>query len=280
MLQLRLLVTKVPKTLFTELKRAPCNKRYLHFVPLTKTRLSNPTSLLKCQESLKFRIRVFARPFVATPQIPEKKEKKQKKLLRENIYTIPNLLTVGRLIAAPYVGYLIVNHDYPLALGVFVLAGLTDMLDGFIARRYNLKTIVGSIIDPMADKALMTVLTVTLAMQNLIPMPLAYVILGRDAGLVIAAFYYRYISLPKPKTLVRYFDFSIPSAEVRPTNISKINTLLQLVLMTGTLTTATFGQPSPEVLTALQWAVGGTTIWSGASYIYSKDAVRILNQAK
>lgn len=51
-----------------------------------------------------------------------------KKILRENIYTIPNMLTVGRLIAAPYVGYLIVNHDYPLALGVFVLAGLTDMV--------------------------------------------------------------------------------------------------------------------------------------------------------
>lgn len=49
-------------------------------------------------------------------------------LLHENIYTIPNMLTVGRLIAAPYVGYLIVNHEYPLALGVFVLAGLTDMV--------------------------------------------------------------------------------------------------------------------------------------------------------
>ncbi|GAA5799858.1 hypothetical protein HPULCUR_005277 [Helicostylum pulchrum] len=277
MIQLRLLTTRVPKTLFTELKRVPCNKRFIHFVPLNKNSLKSE-SLLKCQETLKFRVKVFARPFVATPQIPGKKEKKQ--ILHENIYTIPNMLTMGRLIAAPYVGYLIVNHDYQLALGVFVLAGLTDMLDGFIARRYNLKTIVGSIIDPMADKTLMTVLTVTLAMQNLLPMPLAYVILGRDAGLVIAAFYYRYISLPKPKTLVRYFDFSIPSAEVRPTNISKVNTLLQLVLMTGTLTAVTLGQPSLEVLSALQWAVGGTTIWSGASYIYSKDAVRILNQAK
>ncbi|KAI8985190.1 CDP-alcohol phosphatidyltransferase-domain-containing protein, partial [Pilobolus umbonatus] len=200
--------------------------------------------------------------------------------LHENIYTIPNLLTVGRLIAAPYIGYLIVNQDYPLALGVFVAAGLTDMLDGYIARRFNLKTIVGSIIDPMADKALMTVLTITLATQELIPMSLAYIILGRDAGLVLAAFYYRYISLPKPKTLVRYFDFSIPSAEVRPTMISKVNTALQLLLMTGTLSTATFGIPSNEILTGIQWLVGGTTVWSGMSYIYSKDAVRILNQAK
>jgi cardiolipin synthase len=49
-------------------------------------------------------------------------------LLHENIYTIPNMLTLGRLIAAPYVGYLIIQHEYPLALGVFVAAGLTDMV--------------------------------------------------------------------------------------------------------------------------------------------------------
>jgi cardiolipin synthase len=55
-------------------------------------------------------------------------------LLHENIYTIPNMLTVGRLIAAPYVGYLIVNHEYPLALGVFVAAGLTDMVCSFNPR--------------------------------------------------------------------------------------------------------------------------------------------------
>ncbi|KAG0174738.1 cardiolipin synthase [Apophysomyces sp. BC1034] len=198
----------------------------------------------------------------------------------ENIYTIPNFLTFSRLLSAPFVGYLIMNHNYDFALGVFALAGLTDMLDGYIARRYNLKTVVGSIIDPAADKALMTVMTVTLAMENVLPMSLAALILGRDAGLVLAAFYYRYISLPQPKTLVRYFDFSIPSAEVRPTMISKINTALQLVLMGTSLTSVTMGYPTPELMTAMHWLVGGTTVWSGASYVYSKDAVRILTQTK
>ncbi|KAI9277041.1 CDP-alcohol phosphatidyltransferase-domain-containing protein [Phascolomyces articulosus] len=196
----------------------------------------------------------------------------------ENIYTIPNFLTFARLVSAPFIGYLIMKHDYEFALGIFALAGFTDLLDGYIARKYNLKTVVGSIIDPAADKALMTVMTVTLAAEGVLPMPLAALILGRDAGLVLAAFYYRYISLPKPKTLVRYFDFSIPSAEVRPTMISKVNTALQLVLMAASLTSTALGQPSPEIMTALHWTVGGTTIWSGASYIYSKDAVRILNR--
>ncbi|KAI9311483.1 CDP-alcohol phosphatidyltransferase-domain-containing protein [Dichotomocladium elegans] len=198
----------------------------------------------------------------------------------ENIYTIPNFLTFARLLSAPFIGYLIVEHDYQLALGVFALAGFTDLLDGYIARKYNLKTVVGSIIDPAADKALMTVMTVTLAAENVLPIPLAALILGRDAGLVLAAFYYRYISLPEPKTLFRYFDFSIPSAEVRPTMISKVNTALQLALMAASLTTTALGVPSQEILTALQWTVGGTTVWSGASYIYSKDAVRILTNTR
>ncbi|KAI9493148.1 CDP-alcohol phosphatidyltransferase-domain-containing protein [Zychaea mexicana] len=196
----------------------------------------------------------------------------------ENIYTVPNFLTFARLVSAPFIGYLIMKHDYDFALGIFALAGFTDLLDGYIARKYNLKTVVGSIIDPLADKALMTVMTVTLAAEGVLPMPLAALILGRDAGLVLSSFYYRYISLPKPKTLVRYFDFSIPSAEVRPTMISKVNTALQLVLMAASLTSTALGQPSAEIMTALHWTVGGTTVWSGASYIYSKDAVRILNR--
>ncbi|KAH8548830.1 CDP-alcohol phosphatidyltransferase [Umbelopsis sp. PMI_123] len=196
----------------------------------------------------------------------------------ENIYTIPNILTFSRLLASPYIGYLIVNENYPLALGIFAVAGITDMLDGFIARRYNMKTFVGSIIDPLADKTLMTILTVTLAMKDLLPVPLAAIILARDGGLILSSFYYRYISLPPPKTFVRYWDFSIPSAEVRPTTISKINTALQLLLMGASLTSPVLGFPETTLLTGLQWTVGVTTIWSGASYVYSKDAVRILNK--
>jgi cardiolipin synthase len=60
---------------------------------------------------------------------------------------------------------------------------------------------------------------------------LAIVILGRDVGLGIAAIYYRWISLPAPKTFKRYWDFSLPSAEVRPTTVSKYNTALQLALV-------------------------------------------------
>jgi cardiolipin synthase (CMP-forming) len=67
------------------------------------------------------------------------------------------------------------------------------------------------------------------------PVWLAGIILGRDVGLAISAIYYRWISLPPPKTFTRYWDFSLPSAEVRPTTISKYNTFLQLALMGSTV---------------------------------------------
>ncbi|KAI4220708.1 MAG: hypothetical protein LQ349_008023, partial [Xanthoria aureola] len=203
----------------------------------------------------------------------------------ENIYNIPNILTFTRLVAAPVIGYLILHEQHVAALSLFIYAGATDLIDGWIARKWNLQTVVGTIIDPMADKTLMTVLTVSLAMQGAMPLPLAVVILGRDLLLSLAAVYYRYISLPPPKTLARYWDFSLPSAEVHPTGISKVNTALQLGLIGWTMGTMAVGGDlgwwGPEgALKAMWYLVGTTTVWSGASYIYTKDAVKILTSRK
>ncbi|KAI2776446.1 CDP-alcohol phosphatidyltransferase-domain-containing protein [Daldinia loculata] len=198
----------------------------------------------------------------------------------ENIYTVPNLLTFSRLIAAPFIGYAIVHDAHTLALGLFAYAGFSDLLDGWIARRWKLQTVVGSVVDPMADKMLMTVLTVCLAYKGALPAWLAVIILGRDVGLGIAAIYYRWISLPLPKTFTRYWDFSLPSAEVRPTTISKYNTFLQLGLMGATMVTPILTADVGMAMTAFQYLVATTTVWSGLSYVFSKDAVRILSENK
>ncbi|KAI0846314.1 hypothetical protein F5Y00DRAFT_244192 [Daldinia vernicosa] len=198
----------------------------------------------------------------------------------ENIYTVPNLLTFSRLIAAPFIGYAIVHDAHALALGLFAYAGFSDLLDGWIARRWKLQTVVGSVVDPMADKMLMTVLTVCLAYKGALPAWLAVIILGRDVGLGIAAIYYRWISLPPPKTFTRYWDFSLPSAEVRPTTISKYNTFLQLGLMGATMVTPVLTADVGMAMTAFQYLVATTTVWSGLSYVFSKDAVRILSENK
>jgi cardiolipin synthase (CMP-forming) len=108
---------------------------------------------------------------------------------------------------------------------------------------------------------------------------LATVILGRDISLSLAAFYYRYASLPAPKTLARYWDFSLPSAEVHPTFISKLNTFLQLGLIGATTAlplVTELGWDVAAPMAALQWVVLGTTVWSGGTYVWRGDRVVIL----
>ncbi|KAJ2859226.1 hypothetical protein FB639_005812, partial [Coemansia asiatica] len=200
---------------------------------------------------------------------------------RERILTIPNALTMARIVSSPYIGYLIVHQNYELALCGCVVFGLTDALDGYIARKYNMQSFVGSIIDPAADKVLMTTLTVALAYSGLLPTALAGVIVGRDVALSLAAFVVRWATLPGPKTLKRYFDLSIPSVEVRPTVISKWNTALQLALMSATLVAPVCGVPADwPGLVALQWITGATTVVSGLGYLFSKDAVHRLTKAE
>ncbi|KAK5166224.1 uncharacterized protein LTR77_008485 [Saxophila tyrrhenica] len=209
----------------------------------------------------------------------------------ENIYNLPNALTLSRLFAAPLTAYLLLHDHHKYALALFAYAGLTDLLDGWMARKFHLQTVAGSVIDPMADKALMIVLTVTLAVKGAIPVYLATLILGRDASLAVAAIYYRYASLPAPKTMMRYWDFSLPSAEVHPTTVSKYNTLLQLLLIGSTLAlpvVTSGGQYAgllgvgDEVLKQgmqyFQLLVAGTTVWSGLSYAFLRNVVTILGK--
>lgn len=99
----------------------------------------------------------------------EKEKPSTKAVVHENIYTIPNILTASRLVAAPIIGYSILTGSHTLALSLFAYAAVTDLVDGYIARRWNQQTVVGTVIDPMADKFLMTIGVVCLAMKAAIP---------------------------------------------------------------------------------------------------------------
>lgn len=210
--------------------------------------------------------------------------------IHENLYTVPNALTFTRLISAPIIGYLIVQGQASLALTLFVYSCVTDFLDGLIARRWNLQSVVGSVIDPLADKMLMMITTVCLATASEIPLYIATIIIGRDVGLGLSALVIRYLSLPAPKTFWRYWDFSIPSAEVHPTMISKINTALQMLYLGSMMIKPVFmlyladkfGPETTGVFLAyiqyLEWTVACTTIWSGFSYMFSKTAVKFVKR--
>jgi len=97
----------------------------------------------------------------------------RKPSLRENIYTFPNLLTVSRIAACPVLGWSILSDNYSAATCLLLYAGITDWLDGFMARKYDMTSVLGTILDPAADKALVSTLVVTLTMQGLLPCELS-----------------------------------------------------------------------------------------------------------
>ena len=128
----------------------------------TLARISPPP--LSSQNLLPLTSTVSDFPFYRQFSTPVPKVEK-----RENIYTIPNVLTFSRILSTPIIAYLIL-HDKPyLATGLLLYAGMTDLIDGWIARRYNLKSVVGTVIDPMADKFLVITLTGALAYAGAMP---------------------------------------------------------------------------------------------------------------
>ncbi|XP_033734541.1 cardiolipin synthase (CMP-forming)-like isoform X2 [Pecten maximus] len=190
----------------------------------------------------------------------------------ENIYTIPNLLTCLRIAVTPYLGYLVLTREFDLGFKIFVLAGLSDFLDGFIARNFkNQQSVLGSALDPVADKLLVSILTVTLSVAELLPVPLTCVIIGRDALLIAAGFYLRYITLPPPKNLKRYFDVTHATVTILPSTLSKWNTGLQICLIAASMAAPVFGYVDHVYLQGLWYLTGATTMASGIQYVVFRN---------
>ena len=101
------------------------------------------------------------------------------------IYNVPNLLTFTRLALSPVLGYLVVQNQFGHAFGLFLYMGVTDFVDGYIARRFNQRTMLGTILDPLADKVLMTTLTIALASADRLPrwFIIRWLLLGDHADL-------------------------------------------------------------------------------------------------
>uniref|UniRef100_A0A914XDW6 cardiolipin synthase (CMP-forming) n=1 Tax=Plectus sambesii TaxID=2011161 RepID=A0A914XDW6_9BILA len=205
--------------------------------------------------------------------------KDQTDAMKENVMTVPNALCVARIVLSPVIGYLVVNGQYTVALGLFSFAGLTDLLDGFIARRFvSQQSRLGSILDPIADKLLVSILFLSLTYVNLIPLALTGLIILRDVCLLAAGFIMRYKTLEPPKTIVRYFDPSISMMRIKPTGISKINTGLQLILVAASLAAPVFDFVGHPLLQGLCWLTAGTTLYSGLNYIWVKNTMETVKR--
>lgn len=131
--------------------------------------------------------------------------------------TIPTFLTISRFFLVPvFIGFFL-SDRFRLAVIVLVIASLTDMLDGFIARRYNMKSRLGSMLDPLADKFMMLVSFIVLSYRGVIPWLVTLVVIGRDFYIVLGAFYLNNI---KRINLV-----------FKPTKFSKLTTFTQFLLL-------------------------------------------------
>lgn len=171
---------------------------------------------------------------------------------------------------SPVIGYLVLTKAFAPAMVLFCIAGVSDMLDGYIARNFpGQASTLGMAMDPLADKLLMTIVTLSLTWADLFPTPLTVLFITRDVLLILAGFALRYISLSPPVTLRRYFDVSLPSAEVYPTNSSKVNTLVQLVAVAASLAAPLASWSGSPLLHGLWVLAGVTTVVSGASYAYN-----------
>ncbi|KAG7377633.1 cardiolipin synthase [Phytophthora pseudosyringae] len=187
-------------------------------------------------------------------------------LAMHQVVNVPNVITAARIAATPYLAHLIIQGDHVSAIGLLAVAGVSDWLDGFIARTFHQESIVGSFLDPFADKLLIGTLSLSMMWTGLLPLPLAALILGRDGMLIGGTFYHR---LKTKDESSGFFDTSDSGAfEVKPSMLSKVNTALQLSVFGLALTNAAWQIPPDPALNLLFGFVGTTTFLSGSEYLY------------
>jgi cardiolipin synthase len=165
---------------------------------------------------------------------------------------LANLITIGRLLLVVPLVWLIVNDHVQAAFWVFVVAGISDALDGYIAKTFDRKTDLGAILDPLADKVLLDGIYAALAISGHLPIWLACLVIGRDVLIVIGVI------------LIRRRD---PVFRVRPLKVGKVNTFAQIVLAATALAIWGGVADVQDLVQPMVWAVAAMTLVSGASYV-------------
>jgi cardiolipin synthase len=165
---------------------------------------------------------------------------------------LPNLITLGRLLSVPVAIWVILDGAFDVAFWIFVAAGVSDAVDGFIAKRFDMKTPIGALLDPLADKALLVSIYVTLGLAGQLPTWLVILVVFRDV-MIIGGF-----------LLIQLLAGRI---RWEPLFISKANTVLQILLAAVTLARLGFTIDDRGIGAGLILAVAATTILSGGAYL-------------
>jgi cardiolipin synthase (CMP-forming) len=165
---------------------------------------------------------------------------------------LPNLICLVRLALIWPVAAALYGGRYGLALALFVLAAISDGLDGYLAKRFNWISELGKILDPLADKLLLVTVFVECTWLGLVPWWVTAAAVARDVMIALGALVYRLWFGP---------------LRGRPTIISKINTAAQLLYLMAVMLAAAVAFPPPGVLRALTLTVLTTTVLSGLNYV-------------
>lgn len=164
---------------------------------------------------------------------------------------IPNIITGARIACVPFFVWLLFHHQYERSLILVFLMGLSDGLDGFLARCYNWKTTLGAYLDPLADKIMLLTAFVCFAVLGWIPWWLATIVIARDVVLLIGAVAYHL----RTRRLT-----------MEPLAISKVNTFMQIVFAVTLIYTQVW-PIHPQIISMLMTIVACTTLASGSQYI-------------
>lgn len=168
--------------------------------------------------------------------------------------TAPNQLTLLRLLFIPFIVITLLDEQYGWALGLFVLAGFSDLLDGMLARALKQKTALGMLLDPIADKLLLSTLFLVLSLVHKIPWKVTVLVFSRDLGILLTC------AVVWATTSIRDFP---------PSFYGKANTTAQILAVFFVLLDEV--APSPAALLAKEvalWATLSLTVLSGVHYIF------------
>ncbi len=169
------------------------------------------------------------------------------------MYIIPNVLTIFRLLMVPVIVLLMIEQQMMSAFVLFVIAGITDGLDGFLAKRFEWTTELGAWLDPAADKALLVSIYVTLGLFGMIPAWLVILVVSRDL-LIVGG-------------IILSWMMENPVG-MKPLLVSKVNTVGQILLAASVLADLGFGLGIGQVISALVFIVAVSTILSALAYLY------------
>ena len=175
-------------------------------------------------------------------------------MARNAIWTVPNILTIIRILLTPVFVMAYTSENFNLAWILFAIAGLTDALDGFLARIWNQRTQLGAMLDPLADKALLVTSFICLSAKGWLPLWLTVLVVSRDA-IIIGGL-----------AVLSFWGVDVRS-RIKPIWISKFTTAAQIVLVLFVMVQWTFDFNYSVILQGAVWITAAATVVSGVAYV-------------